>query len=63
MFAGVYGVFEMERAIAGRAGDDNDIAGVDCFAVGIEADELALFRNIDFGSGLAVVAAFSDSSR
>ena len=41
--------FEMLRAIAGRAGEQHDIdAAFDRFAIGVEADELAFFGDVDF---------------
>jgi hypothetical protein len=56
VFARVHGVFEVERTVAGRAGDDDDIAAIDRFPIGIEAYELALFGDVDFNGWFAFVA-------
>ena len=48
VLAGLHRGFEMHRAEAGRRGQDDEVgAAVDRLLVGVEADELPLFRHVD----------------
>ena len=55
VLAGLDGRLEMDRAEAGRRGQDHQVGtGVDRLLIGVEADELPLLGNVDL-LGLVVL--------